>query len=392
MKNYLLPFLFFCSTLVAQNTTYKDTTSYKTNEKYDQFFPKTLRGKIKTMHTLGCQIAYKGDTPVVVYRLPYKGEDKIYSYTSHFDKRGNEVALYTYDALGNLMDWEIKTFNKADSLTYQKFSYVIFSTRHYRERFNSYNDKNLLVKRKDVDVDSYGSKVSLYFYNEADNIIKEEDYYKNKLFYTALYTYDAKGKLLEKKEKEKNPKKHSTTIYEYDTLGNLIRITEKEKGEKPYIITNRIYKNNTLIKKYDNNSYLLYTYKEGKLIETESYYTGIGIDYIIDRKVITKYNEKGQIIEKLEYQGNILEQETNYFYDENGKEIKGTSYKKGQEKYTWENKYSPEGYLIEKAWKREKGNPKTLYYYDAIGNCIKIKEYYKGKLTNIYERTFTYYE
>ena len=390
MKNYLLPFLFFCSTLVAQNTTYKDTTSYKTNEKYDQFFPKTLRGKIKTMHTLGCQIAYKGDTPVVVYRLPYKGEDKIYSYTNHFDKRGNEVALYTYDALGNLMDWEIKTFNKADSLTYQKFSYVIFSTRHYRERFNSYNDKNLLVERKDID--HYGSKVSLYFYNEADNIIKEEDYYKDKLFYTALYTYDAKGKLLEKKEKEKNPKKHSITIYEYDTLGNLIRITEKEKGEKPHILTNRIYENNTLIKEYDDHSYVLYTYKEGKLIETESYYTGIGIDYIIDRKVITKYNEKGQIIEKLEYQGNILEQETNYFYDENGKEIKGTSYKKGQEKSTWENKYSPEGYLIEKAWKREKGNPKTLYYYDAIENCIKIEEYYKGKLTNIYERIFTYYK
>ena len=392
MKNYLLLFLFFCSTLVAQNTTYKDTTSYKTNEKYDQFFPKTLRGKIKTMHTLGCQIAYKGDTPVVVYRLPYKGEDKIYSYTSHFDKRGNEVALYTYDALGNLMDWEIKTFNKADSLTYQKFSYVIFSTRHYRERFNSYNDKNLLVKRKDVDVDSYGSKVSLYFYNEADNIIKEEDYYKDKLFHTTLYTYDAKGKLLEKKEKEKNPKKHSTTIYEYDTLGNLIRITEKEKGEKTYVLTNRIYENNTLIKEYDDHSYLLYTYKEGKLIETESYYRGIGIDYIIDRKVITKYNEKGKIIKKLEYQGNILEQETNYFYDENGKEIKGILYKYEKEKSRWENKYSPEGYLIEKAWKREKGNPKTLYYYDAIGNCIKIEEYYKGKLTNIYERTFTYYE
>ena len=195
-----------------------------------------------------------------------------------------------------------------------------------------------------------------------------------------------------KKKKKKILKKHSTTIYEYDTLGNLIRITEKEKGEKSYILTNRIYENNTLIKEYDDHSYVLYTYKEGKLIEIESYYTGIGIDYIIDRKVITKYNEKGQIIEKLEYQGNILEQETNYFYDENGKEIKGTSYKKGQEKYTWENKYSPEGYLIEKAWKREKENPKTLYYYDAIGNCIKIEEYYEGKLTNIYERIFTYYK
>ena len=289
------------------------------------------------------------------------------------------------------MDWEIKTFNKADSLTYRKISYVIDSIRHSEEIFNLYNDKNLLVERKDID--RYGSKVSLYFYNEADNIIKEEDYYKGKLFYTALYNYDAKGKLLEKKEKEKKTNKHSTTIYEYDTLGNLIRVTEKEKGEKPYIITNRIYKNNTLIKEYDDHFYLLYTYKEGKLIETESYYyTGIGIDYIIDKKVITKYNEKDKIIKKLEYQGNFLEQETNYFYDENEKEIKGVLYKEGQGKSTWENKYSPEGYLIEKAWKKEKGNSKTLYYYDAIGNCIKIEEYYEGKLTNIYERTFTYYE
>ena len=136
----------------------------------------------------------------------------------------------------------------------------------------------------------------------------------------------------------------------------------------------------------------MYTYKEGKLIETESYYTGIGIDHIIDRKVITKYNEKGKIIKKLEYQSDILQQETSYFYDENGKEIKGILYKEGQGKSTWENKYSPEGCLIEKAWKREKENPKTLYYYDAIGNCIKIEEYYKGRLTNIYERIFTYYK
>ena len=390
MKNYLLPFLFITTVIVAQNTAYKDTTSYKTNEEYDQFFPKPLRGKIKTMHTVGCRIEYQGNTPVAVYHLFHKNKIDPYTYTYHFDKRGNDIAFYTYDALGNLMDWEIKIFNKADSLTYRKISYVIDSIRHSEEIFNLYNDKNLLVERKDID--RYGSKVSLYFYNEADNIIKEEDYYKNKLFYTALYTYDAKGKLLEKKEKEKKSKKHSTTIYEYDTLGNLIRVTEKEKGEKPYIITNRIYKNNTLIKEYDDHSYLLYTYKEGKLIETESYYTGIGIDYIIDRKVITKYNEKGKIIKKLEYQGNILEQETNYFYDENGKEIKGILYKYEKEKSRWENKYSPEGYLIEKAWKREKGNPKTLYYYDAIGNCIKIEEYYEGKLTNIYERIFTYYK
>ena len=390
MKNYLFPFLFFCSTLVAQNIANKDTIAYKTNEKYDQFFSKPLRGKIKTMHTVGCRIEYQEDTPVAVYHLFHKNKIDPYTYTYHFDKRGNDIAFYTYDALGNLMDWEIKTFNKADSLTYRKISYVIDSICHSAERFNFYNDKNLLIERKDID--RYGSKVSLYFYNEEDNIIKEEDYYKNKLFYTALYTYDAKGKLLEKKEKEKNPKKYSTTIYEYDTLGNLIRITEKEKGEKPYILTNRIYKNNTLIKEYDDHSYLLYTYKEGKLIETESYYTGIGIDYIIDRKIITKYNEKGKIIKKLEYQGNILEQETNYFYDENGKEIKGILYKYEKEKSRWENKYSPEGYLIEKAWKKEKGNPKTLYYYDDIGNCIKIEEYYKEKLTNIHERTFTYYE
>ena len=390
MKNYLLPFLFITTVIVAQNTANKDTIPYKTNEKYDQFFPKPLRGKIKTMHTLGCQIEYKGDTSIVVYRLPYKGEDKIYSYTNHFDKRGNEVALYTYDALGNLMDLEIKTFNKADSLTYRKISYVIDSIRHSAERFNLYNDKNLLVERKDID--RYGSKVSLYFYNEADNIIKEEDYYKDKLFYTALYTYDSKGKLLEKKEQYEKSEKHFITTYEYDSLENLIRITKKEKEENPYINPHKTDDRNTLIKKYNNSSYVLYSYKDKKLIEIESLYKEIGIEYIINSKIITKYNEKGKIIKKLEYQGNILEQETNYFYDENGKEIKGTSYKKGQEKSTWENKYSPEGYLIEKAWKREKGNPKTLYYYDAIGNCIKIEEYYEGKLTNIYERTFTYYE
>ena len=390
MKLLLISFLFISTAVFAQNTANKDTIPYKTNERYDQFFPKPLRGKIKTMHTVGCRIEYQGDTPVAVYHLFHKNKINPYIYTYHFDKRGNDIAFYTYDALGNLMDWEIKTFNKADSLTYRKISYVIDSIRHSAERFNLYNDKNLLVEREDID--RYGSKVSLYFYNEADNIIKEEDYYKDKLFYTALYTYDAKGKLLEKKEKEKNPKKHFITTYEYDSLGNLIRITKKEKEENPYINPHKTDDRNTLIKKYNNSSYVLYSYKDKKLIEIESLYKEMGIEYIINRKIITKYNEKGQIIEKLEYQGNILEQETNYFYDENGKEIKGILYKYEKEKSRWENKYSPEGYLIEKAWKREKENPKTLYYYDAIGNCIKIEEYYEGKLTNIYERIFTYYK
>ena len=358
MKNYLFPFLFICITIVAQNTANKDTIAYKTNEKYDQFFPKPLHGKIKTMHTVGCRIEYQGNTPVAVYHLFHKNKIDPYTYTYHFDKRGNDIAFYTYDALGNLMDWEIKTFNKADSLTYQKFSYVIFSTRHYTERFNSYNDKNLLVKRKDVDVDSYGSKVSLYFYNEADNIIKEEDYYKDKLFYTILYTYDAKGKLLEKKEQYEKSEKYFITTYEYDTLGNLIRITKKEKEENPYINPHKTDDRNTLIKKYNNSSYVLYSYKDKKLIEIESLYKEMGIEYIINSKTITKYNEKGQVIKKSEYNFDTLEEETTYSYDEKGKEIKGTSYKRGQEKSTWENKYSPEGYLIEKAWKREKGNPK----------------------------------
>ena len=390
MKNYLLLFLFITTVIVAQNTANKDTIPYKTNERYDQFFPKPLRGKIKTMHTVGCRIEYQGNTPVAVYHLFHKNKIDPYTYTYHFDKRGNDIAFYTYDALGNLMDWEIKTFNKADSLTYRKISYVIDSIRHSEEIFNLYNDKNLLVNRKDVD--SYGSKVSLYFYNEADNIIKEEDYYKDKLFHTTLYTYDAKGKLLEKKEQHEKSEKYFITTYEYDSLGNLIRITKKEKEENPYINPNKTDDRNTLIKKYNNSSYVLYSYKDKKLIEIESLYKEIGIEYIIDRKIITKYNEKGQVIKKSEYNFDTLEEETTYSYDEKGKEIKGTSYKRGQEKSTWENKYSPEGYLIEKAWKREKENPKTLYYYDAIGNCIKIEEYYEGKLTNIYERTFTYYE
>ena len=195
-----------------------------------------------------------------------------------------------------------------------------------------------------------------------------------------------------KKEQHEKSEKYFITTYEYDSLGNLIRITKKEKEENPYINPNKTDDRNTLIKKYNNSSYVLYSYKDKKLIEIESLYKEIGIEYIINRKIITKYNEKGQVIKKSEYQGNILEQETTYSYDEKGKEIKGTSYKRGQEKSTWENKYSPEGYLIEKAWKREKENPKTLYYYNTIGNCIKIEEYYEGKLTNIYERIFTYYK
>ena len=66
MKHFLILFLFISTAVFAQNTANKDTIPYKTNERYDQFFPKPLRGKIKTMHTVGCKIEYQGDTPVAV--------------------------------------------------------------------------------------------------------------------------------------------------------------------------------------------------------------------------------------------------------------------------------------------------------------------------------------
>ena len=86
MKFYLLSFLFFSIVISAQNTANKDTIPYKTNERYDQFFPKPLRGKIKTMHTVGCKIEYQGDTPVAVYHLLHKNKINHYTYTYHFDK------------------------------------------------------------------------------------------------------------------------------------------------------------------------------------------------------------------------------------------------------------------------------------------------------------------
>ena len=97
-------------------------------------------------------------------------------------------------------------------------------------------------------------------------------------------TWEKQAATFETIEQFKNALDTSTEIYNM-LKDHLDKVDIKEKDGN-YVVS--VPKNSDFIKEYDDHSYLLYTYKEGKLIETESYYTGIGIDYIIDRKVITK--------------------------------------------------------------------------------------------------------
>ena len=116
------------------------------------------------------------------------------------------------------------------------------------------------------------------------------------------------------------------------------------------MITNKIKKTYTYY--YDNKD---------RVIKTELLYTGDKKEYWIDN-----YDTIGNLIETI-YKNNDYRDKDSYTYDNNNNLLSKITYK-GNE-------------AIEK----------TFYTYDKYQNITKIEKQYNGT-TNIYERTFTYYE
>ena len=81
-----------------------------------------------------------------------------------------------------------------------------------------------------------------------------------------------------------------------------------------------------------------------------------------------------------------------YRYDKNNNLLSKIIYKGNKEVYKVLYTYDKDNNLLSKTtYKGNKAIEKTFYTYDKYQNIIKIEKQYNGT-TNIYERTFTYYE
>ena len=440
MKHFLIPFLFISTAVFAQNTTNK-VERYKTNPAINDEFKKPLLGKVKTMHTAHYFIEYnKYDT--------IKKEIFDNNYTYGFDKEGREILFIKYDMHGNISSKYERRYNEKDSLTYlREFIWGENFGTYIEENSYFYNPLGLLQELK-----GYSLKESdplfiyreLYKYNDKQQLLESHYYSNDTLTETTIYSYNNKGKLIKKLDYLKG-KLDSEYKLEYDESDNLIkedytRIPTNEKNiimyqyddqnrlilakeiinEDENIRIKNIYKDNLLIESYDNKygdeEHILYHYKNNKLVEKEkSTSFSNGCYYNITKEKI-QYDERGRIKKFYDYEGEKIVKTYTHYYDNKDRVIKTELLYKGDKKEYWIDNYDTIGNLIETIYKNNdyrdkdsytydnnnnllskityKGNKaieKTFYTYDKYQNIIKIEKQYNGT-TNIYERTFTYYE
>lgn len=192
MKHFLIPFLFFCITIVAQNTANK-VERYKINPAINDEFKKPLLGKVKTMHTAHYFIEYnKYDT--------IKKEIFDNNYTYGFDKEGREILFIKYDMHGNISSKYERRYNEKDSLTYlREFIWGENFGTYIEEKSYFYNPLGLLQELK-----GYSLKESdplfiyreLYKYNDKQQLLESHYYSNDTLIETVIRSYNDRGKLI----------------------------------------------------------------------------------------------------------------------------------------------------------------------------------------------------
>ena len=441
MKHLLIPFLFITTVIVAQNTANK-VEKYKIDSDLAYPFEKPLLGKVKKVHTAHYS------TVVTVLKDTTKREHFVENYTYGFDERGNEIEFIKYDKEGNIWNKEIKKYNEKDRLLYSKETKILGEDETYiEENSYSYNDKGFLIEEKSYEEDpdtGISHRRELYKYNNDQKLIENSYYSNDSLKRQVLYWYDNKGNLLRKLFYLDN-KPYTDTKFEYNHIGNLIKKTEnyiktdykhvkqyeydaknrlilftKEDDDTKEIILKIIYKDDLLIEIYDNRDdeevHIFYSYKNKKLINkviSKSFFNGCYYDYIKEKIL---YDEKGRIKKSFDYKQNKIKKTYTYYYDNKDRVIKTELLYTGDKKEYWIDNYDTIGNLIETIYKNDdykdkdsytydnnnnllskityKGNKaieKTFYTYDKYQNITKIEKQYNGT-TDIYKRTFTYYE
>lgn len=193
---------------------------------------------------------------------------------------------------------------------------------------------------------------ALRYYDLKGNLTLYEDFYAyGKLSYGKdTYTYDVKGKLIEKAHEINGSV--IRTIYTYNHAGQLIK--EKE-----------VYR----IKEYIYNS-------EGRLIEVRRSYD----DGTNDGKEALLYDEDGRQIRRIFYnKAGLSESEEIKIYDAEGRLLKKV------DRYTTST-YNERGQLLTESSNEDTNNPryrKVVYEYDDQGHAIKDETYTNKGLINI---------
>lgn len=222
-----------------------------------------------------------------------------------------------YDERGDLIervDYPIKHIKESIKMGMSPPRGIIKTTRKYD-----------IAKRKEIieTIDLDGMKLlekQTTLYNSAGGV-------------TERLSFDSSDKSLKKETYRYDEKSNLVEELEYDKAGDITgRITHNyfEDGKKRESLT---YKSNGNVERRRT-----YTYHTNGKLSGEVDYWGIGS--LLDGKTVTKYNEKGQEVESLNFQGTSkdIEERWVYAYDKRGNRVKGTRY---EEQLGQKGKLSP---------------------------------------------------
>ena len=414
MKQLLIPFLFFCITIVAQNTANK-VEKYKINPAINDEFKKPLLGKVKTMHTAHYFIEYnKYDT--------IKKELFDNNYTYGFDKEGREILFIKYDMHGNISSKYERRYNEKDSLIYlREFIWGENFGTYIEEKSYFYNPLGLLQELKGYSLkesDPLSLYRELYKYNDKQQLLESHYYSNDTLIETVIRSYNDRGKLikeldyskgklrseykLEYDERDNLIKKDyyftqfsisqkSITKYQYDDQNRLILATENIDGDENILIKN-IYKDNLPIEIYEKNRsgdeiHIFYHYKDNQLIEEKStrFFNG---HYYSTTKEKIQYDEKCRIKKFYDYEGKEIARTYIHYYDDKDRIIKTELLYSNNKKEYWTNSYDMANNLTKTIYNNNKEADKDIYRYDKNNNLLS-KIIYKGN-KEVYKVLYTY--
>ena len=415
MKQLLIPFLFFCITIVAQNTANK-VEKYKINPAINDEFKKPLLGKVKTMHTAHYFIEYnKYDT--------IKKELFDNNYTYGFDKEGREILFIKYDMHGNISSKYERRYNEKDSLIYlREFIWGENFGTYIEEKSYFYNPLGLLQELKGYSLkesDPLSLYRELYKYNDKQQLLESHYYNKDTLTETAIYSYNNKGKLIKKLDYSKGKlrseykleyderdnlikkdyyftqfsiSQKSITKYQYDDQNRLILATENIDGDENILIKN-IYKDNLPIEIYEKNRsgdeiHIFYHYKDNQLIEEEKYTRFFNGHYYSTTKEKIQYDEKCRIKKFYDYEGKEIARTYIHYYDDKDRIIKTELLYSNNKKEYWTNSYDMANNLTKTIYNNNKEADKDIYRYDKNNNLLS-KIIYKGN-KEVYKVLYTY--
>ena len=300
----------------------------------------------------------------------------------------NKLTRKTEDLVGNVKS----VLEKRVMLLDDSSRYIV------RNKYAEYDRNGTLVLSKFIMNDKLNKFTSSEFIcDSANNVMEVKLYEDSVLSERKLYEYDAQNYFTKELMYKGNGYLFQKSLFFYDVSGHLIEM--QLWSSDTYLVLKQFYEydkngNRTSLKNYNSSHILTYEYAYQYDLhnnKTEQVYKKLN-DPII-QKIHNIYNTNNQLISYTKYNNDKLVEEGNYTYNANGVFLeKMYSFLQKPSKYI--TRYNEKGLLIETIdYRNDKLTVRQTYWYeyDTTGNWIKRYNSYNGGSPSLTEREIMYY-